>query len=145
MKIAFYIAKKGRLLDKLIAWWTRPDWWRFWESGKFSHTELVFSDGWCFSASPREGSCRWKKIKFDESKWVFIELDKIYDETEIALRCSEENGKSYDYVGIFWSFIIPIGYETKRKWFCSEIAAKLALEINHANRYSPNDLYDLLT
>jgi hypothetical protein len=141
LKIAFYIAKNGTPLDKFIAWWTRPNFFKFWESGKYSHTEIVFDDGWCFSASPREKYTRWKLIDFNENNWDFIQLDDSYNYRMIASHCMREDHKLYDYIGILFTFIVPIDYETKSRWFCSELAAKLVFNFEHSNRYSPNSLY----
>src|SRR5262245_30118276 len=73
MTIALYRGNKT-LLDKSIN--------RLSGNKGFSHAELVFSDGWCFSSTARDpglkrngarkpNGTRWKKIEFDPGKWAF--------------------------------------------------------------------------
>lgn len=145
MNIAFYIAKHGTWFDKLIAWWTRPNFWKFWESGLFSHVEIVFGDGECFSASPREGKCRWKKIDFKHDRWVFVKLPDTYDELRIRYRCGEINGRRYDWIGIFFTFVLPFDFDWYRWYFCSEAVSEVVYSLQHPNRYSPNGLFNKVT
>lgn len=144
MKIAFYIAENGTWLDKAVAWWTRPNFFKFWESGRYSHCEIVFPDGCCLSASPREGEVRKKWIDIYDGKWEIIQLDSSYNDELISIFCQRELGKPYDYIGIFFTFIFPIDFQEKEEWFCSELAAKLVFKLSHANRYHPNSLYNYI-
>jgi hypothetical protein len=93
----------------------------------YSHIELVFSSGASFSASPREGSCRFKDINIDDTQtWVVLELDqKIYNsefEAEAWREAVRLNGKEYDWAGIFLNQALPFGIDNKDKWWCSEVA-----------------------
>ena len=65
MKLAFY---KGRedLYDRLISWWTR---------GPYSHVELVISDNYCMSSSPKDGGIRFKHIDLRPDHWDLVELE----------------------------------------------------------------------
>ena len=56
MKLAFYKAKHGTKIDKIVAAAI---------GSEYSHVELVFSDGICFSASPRDKGVRFKTINLD--------------------------------------------------------------------------------
>lgn len=138
IQIAFYIAKHGTILDKLIA---------FLSSGKYSHAELVFPDGDCFSASCRDKGTRFKKIDFHPDRWDFItinvcnpEFDKLKD------FCLKELGKKYDYLGAL-GIILPLK-QSNNKWFCSEIVVSSLQSINlfvglKASSVSPNKLHKI--
>jgi hypothetical protein len=114
MKIAFYVAAHGDKWDKFIAWWT---------GGPYSHCELVFSDGMAYSSSPRDGGCRFKRIKWSPDHWVFVDLPCDAHEDEIRAFCEKENGKPYDYVGVMGLVIHQLLWRYKKKWYCSELCA----------------------
>jgi hypothetical protein len=110
MKVIFYIAKSGDWLDKFVGLWTR---------GKYSHCELVFSDGMCFSSSPRDGGTRFKAIEINPKHWDIVEVstDK---EVEIRQWCESQCGLKYDWLGIL-GLAIHLPIENRKKWYCSEI------------------------
>lgn len=118
MKLAFYKANSPSLRkqDKLIDWYTGG--WGY------SHCEIIFSDNVAFSASPREGCVRFKKLNFeDESKWVVIDLPDKDSAFEARARRKAESlvGKKYDWTGIFLHELLPFGIQDKNEWWCSEI------------------------
>lgn len=116
MKLASYIAKRGRLLDWLIA---------LRHFGRYSHSELVFSDGMSFSSSSRDGGTRFVDSRnFDRSKWEFVTLP-VPDaaEAEIRLWCEGVVGAKYDWAGVL-AFINPFRRHNPTQWFCSEIVAQ---------------------
>jgi|SRR6185369_2368035 len=116
MKVAFY-KYTGRpgiagLFDALIRKVTK---------GPYSHCELVFPDGWCYSASIQDGGTRFKKVAFDEGKWDFIELEFTREQMRKSEAfCLDERKCGYDYPGVF-RFLVPAIRESKNRWFCSEI------------------------
>lgn len=118
MKIAFYKAHEGTFVDKIID--IRTGFYGY------SHVELVFSDGMCFSASYRDGQkCRFKKIDLDE-KWEIVDLDiDMEEERQIRIRAGHYVGAKYDFFGILFWYVIPIRRQDKKKWWCSEIVSKL--------------------
>lgn len=137
MKIAFYKAEYGDCWDKLVALWT----W-----GPYSHCELVFSDGECFSASPRDGGTRFKNIEFVPERWDFLEIP-VRDEEEIREWCRTQEGRKYDWLGIL-GFILTIRrLEDRDKWYCSEICFHALSKFNSSiprtryRRFDPNRLY----
>jgi len=143
MKIAFYKAfqPKATALDKTVA---------VCSFGKYSHVELVFSDGTCFSVSPRDGGARFKKIHLSEQTWKIIDLP-ITDHAEKEIRDIAKNyiGYKYDYIGAIFS-VMPICIQKNNRLFCSEIATNLLNHCIYYNKlgdgckYSPNDLYKKL-
>jgi len=143
MRILFYKAKQPRAwkIDWIIAKWTR---------GPYSHAELQFSHGVCFSSSKRDGGTRFKKIRVNPDCWDIIELNDITfeQEKEIFDWCTAQCGKKYDMLGLF-GFTFKsrwINIHARDKWYCSEIvAAALRENINYCTdlfkKISPNKLY----
>lgn len=116
MQLAFYRGR-GRFVDWLIKYWTQ---------GRFSHVEVVFSDGMCYSSSPRDGGVRFKKIDLKDEKWDVLEVD-VGDETVVREWCKTQVGKGYDFLGIFGFAILPHrnDVQSNRRWYCSEISAEV--------------------
>lgn len=139
MKIIFYKAKRGRLLDKLIAFWTL---------GEYSHVELVLSDNYCYSASSRDNGVRRKVIADYETsgKWDIFNIN--INEADVKEFYSQTKELKYDWVGILLSEFVNFNKENKNTWYCSEWVANI---INISNKevlmktnISPNRLYGYL-
>ena len=47
---------------------------RFITKGKYSHCELIFSDGMSASASFMDGGVRFKRIEYDPAHWDIIDV-----------------------------------------------------------------------
>lgn len=114
---------------------------RAWDSGPYSHCELIFSDGMSASASFADGGVRFKRIGYDPNRWDFIELP---DHLEEAARnwFAMHDGKPYDIAGNFGFVWRPIRGRSGA-FFCSEAVAA-ALGFPEAWRYSPNGLASAL-
>lgn len=141
MKVAFYIADRGRLVDRLIA---------DHDGGPFGHAELVFSDGNAFSSSIRDGGTRFKRIVFDPDKWRFVPLNiNAQQESIVRAWCDQRKGLKYDLVGVL-AFKLPWRRHDRGKWFCSEACTAALKRLGYFSgirpeRVSPNGLYRLLT
>lgn len=140
MFAVFYKAK-GNYFDKMIRMWTR---------GPYSHVEFMFSDGAWFGSSPREGGCRYSNIALDTSKWDFVKID-VTEEQEKVIRawCNNQNGKGYDWTGIFLSQIFTFNVDDPKKWFCSELCTAGLKLIGRFEKVvpesvHPNKLYKML-
>jgi|LGVE01.1.fsa_nt_gb uncharacterized protein YycO len=139
MKVAFYKAKYGTWFDKLIAKIT---------NSKFSHCELVFSNGTAFSASDREG-VRFAKIDFSSGHWELVTVD-ITSEQESLLTawCMRQVNSKYDWLGVFLGWV---GIHQQKKWFCSELCSEALTNfagielISQSKSISPEKLYKILT
>lgn len=110
MQLWFYKATYGDWWDKVISWWT----WSL-----YSHVELVFKDGLCFTSSSRDGGVRFKNIPLTE-KWFVIEIGSDKEE-EIREWCETELGKAYDWLGAIGCGIGMPCLQSDDKWFCSEV------------------------
>lgn len=110
--------------------------------GKFSHCELVFSDGLSASATFLDGGVRFKKIDYNPEHWDIIELPHFM-ETDARAWFERHEGQNYDVLGnirfLFW--LTP---EEKCNWFCSEAIGE-SLRLPEAWRYDPNVLHSALT
>lgn len=134
MKLAFYKAEHGNIIDKLIGLWTR---------GPFSHVELLFSDGVSFSSSQWDGGVRFKKIDYShKERWSFLDIDGIANESEVKYLANKLRGAKYDWLGIFLYEFLPFNIQNSKKWYCSEICAHL-LGLTPC-QMSPNKLYKIV-
>ena len=134
MKAAFYKGKH-RLFNRLVSWWDR---------GNYSHMELVYENGQAASSSFIDGGVRFKSIKFDDSRWDFIELPRELFEESISRAWFENHlGYKYDFLGLI-RFAVDAIPERKTKYFCSE-ACLASLGISEPWRFTPNAAHALLT
>jgi len=137
MKIAFYKAFQPRAtkLDKLIAICT---------FGRYSHVELVFSDGVCFGTSPRDNGARFKKIEMKPEQWLTYDIPCTKEqEQNMRNHCLTLVGMGYDTVGAIFSAIPHIIIQDSNKIFCSEITINLCnlflgWQYGDGAKYSPN-------
>lgn len=118
MKVAFY---KG----------TRPEFWpglynklvRKIDGGIYSHCEIVFSDGVCWSASFMDKGVRPKTFEMNPDKWDLIQLPSDWDEAKARAFAEDHDEQPYSLLGNF-KFIrglrwLPIGKGT----FCTMFGA----------------------
>jgi hypothetical protein len=142
MKMAFF--KTENIRDVLIACFT---------FGPYSHSEFLFSNGECFSATPVGNAgvrlAPAASVLTDLSKWDFLELP-INAEQESNLRtwCNGEVGCPYDWNDVF-RFILKFLPEDPNAWFCSEICLAGLQQVGMFKsrrpcNYSPNRFYRLL-
>lgn len=127
MTLNFYIGANGTIWDKFICAVTRS---------KFSHVELVFSNGLSWSSSTRDGGVRQANIRYTDH-WVSIPCPTVSEKLFL-----QEKGNQYDYIGLLGTVIKTSIFSSKHKWFCSEIIAE-ALGLENSWKYTPEDLYQL--
>jgi hypothetical protein len=109
MKFAFYKGK-GTLIDKMI---------RVATLGKYSHCELIFSDGRWFSADAWENKCRYKpESEFNPNNWDFIDFH--CDEALAKMFCDNIEGSEYDFRAIA-TWFLPDFRDDRSRWYCSEV------------------------
>jgi len=146
MKLWFYYAfcDNATLLDGIIAQTT---------GGIYSHVEGQFSCGDSFSASPRDGGTRWKKIDYKKENWKCIDIP-LSEESErrIRTRCELTSSKKYAYCGAIFS-ISPLCLSLPDRTFCSRLWVTLLCDtlmyefgivLGDPCSYSPQKLYDEL-
>lgn len=88
-----------------------------------SHSEIMFSDGVCGTADFKVG-VTLRKLEIRHSDWVMIDIPAS-PEVEALVRqvFIAEAGCKYDWSGIISAQIFGWAYQTKSRWFCSEICA----------------------
>jgi hypothetical protein len=132
--LLFYKAP-GNIWDKIIRLVTKS---------KYSHVEIAFEkigDTYrCWSSATRNNvgvRMAWQNNAQDI--WDIIELPNNNCSEQLFL---QQNGKGYDYIGLLGTiFKIPI-FNSKDKWFCSEIIAE-ALGVPNSYKCTPQDLYKM--
>lgn len=114
MKIAFYKGLAyGRLIDRLVCICTLS---------KFSHCEIVFSDGLCVSSSFRDGGVRFKPIDLNH-KWEVFEVEcSVVEEESIRSFFNLHEDSRYNLIGALASWI-GFTVRSNDQFFCSEIVA----------------------
>lgn len=127
MKLAVYKGTRpgfAGLFNILVRWWL---------AGKYSHCELVFSDGVCASSSFLDHGVRFKTIEFSPDKWDMFNIEGNED---LARKWFLAHvGDKYDVWGLIGFIIRPIkGY--KNKWICSEAILE-ALGYEDSWRFDP--------
>ena len=121
IKLAFYTGKGddkfSRFIIPLI---------RFWDRNLISHSEIIFTDSegnehW-ISSRP-EGVTDRVNYKYNPREWIFVDVPVSEHQinTMIKFIQTEVLESKYDWIGIMFSVIIPVRFESKKNWFCSEL------------------------
>lgn len=138
MKIIFYRANYSNWFGKQIARFTK---------GEFSHVEIMFSDGLCFSSVSEEKGVRIKEMEVTPEEWEIIDIGHKDIEGQVKEYCMQFVGKKYDWLGILGFILSPIYdriYGKPEKYYCSEIVTEVLCKfdiIECYQRISPNELY----
>lgn len=131
VKLAFYKGE-GNWVDKIIRWWTKS---------QYSHVEVVVGDMW-YSSSPRDGGVRSMRMEdYNAEHWDIIGYPGV-SASDVFDLFRKTKGSKYDFIGILFSQVLPIGLHSSTKWYCSEWAAEL--KYNNTN-ISPQELYELVS
>lgn len=131
MYVLFYKAK-GQLLDRIIRLVTKS---------KYSHVE-IFSNGYIYSSSPRDGGVRRKafNLALNTSKWDYLPIDLKVERLENFY--TKTVNKKYDWLGVL-RFILPFFKQNKNRYFCSEWVGE-CLRYSQPELLTPQDLYNLI-
>ncbi len=110
--------------------------------GNFSHNELVFDNGDCFSISARDSGGRFKKINIKSESWDVIELPNIID-AKVRLEAKKLVGVKYDHIGAITS-PFRLCLHLRDKIYCSEVCGNLlrnnGLKLEKGCKYTPKRL-----
>lgn len=137
MKVAFYKGTKTGMAGVYNRGVRRI------EHGKYSHCELVFSNGESASASYMDGGVRFKDIPYDNDNWDFVDVswaDEKFARDYFTRHV--QAGTKYDIKGNIHFLFGFVGDSSTGK-FCSETIAD-ALDLKEGWRYAPNALYQIL-
>ena len=110
VKVAFYKAEKGTIIDKIVSLFVR----------KYSHIE-IYVNGWCYSISWRDKGGRAKKIDLNDGKWENLNLPTM-NKKQLKL-FSEEYHKvkdmAYDFLTLFINSFTEKDYDrSPDKTYC---------------------------
>lgn len=113
---------------------------RAWEHGKYSHGELLFSDGMSGSSSLIDKGVRIKRIEYDPERWDFVSLPQHLEPYARDWFETRAGLAGYDLLGQLRFVWMPvrIGNNDFRYW-CTEAMAA-ALRMQDPWRYGPNGL-----
>lgn len=147
--VAFYHGRKSYSEgSKLFVWYARfMDWLtRKVTSGRFSHCEMAVkledNSFQIYSSSVRDGGVRTKNLKdLPPDHWVLVPVDCT--EEQIIKYFNSVKGSKYDFFGAV-GVVIRLIKERSNRLFCSEYCAN-TLGYNQGWRFSPNDLFQILT
>jgi hypothetical protein len=114
---------------------------RFVTKGKYSHCELIFSNGISASASFMDGGVRFKKIAYDESHWDILDICDIGEGNAYAW-FKDHEGQGYDLLGNL-HFLFGFVGDNRHKWSCAEAVAE-AIGVPDGWRINPNSLYPIV-
>lgn len=123
---------------------------RFWTVSQFSHCELHFGGGQCFSSRPGSG-VSWTYRDIDRHDWLRIAIPGADgQESKIREWCGDEVGCAYDWRGVLFTQVLPWGWRSKDKWFCSEICTAALQRIGMLPgikpwHVSPSEFLNLIT
>lgn len=127
-KLLFFKGSQGNIWDKFICLIT---------NSAYSHVELQFPNGKCWSSSTYDGGVRAKYIDMADGHWDTLECPTPSEKLFL-----QEVGKEYDYIGLIGTVIRVPWFSRQRKWFCSEIVAE-ALGLENSWKYTPEDIYQI--
>lgn len=133
MRLAFYRGPADDWLHTLGHWLVC-----LFTFSRYSHVELVTSDGWCWSSSYRDGGVRRKRIDLTSGKWDVVDIGG--DEPKAVAWFFAHNGQHYDWLGIV-RFVLPFAKQRPGEYFCSEAVAT-ALGLPEPDRMTPEDLFE---
>jgi len=110
MKAIFWVGK-GTIFDGAI---------RAFKRGGVSHSEIMFSDGFCGTSYPGVGVVLRPLVVRPED-WVILELPCTpEEEAKVRAFFVEEAGCGYDWLGIVFAQVLGWHWQSKTKYFCSE-------------------------
>jgi len=150
LAFAHGIDKDWKMLDKIeakaVQWWAKS---------KYYHVELVV-DGKMIGAHKsgvKVKDVNYYKEEFDKNMWVFVPIEiedcksKIKNFWDFAY---EQEGKKYDWKGIYLTQFVRVGLHCYQCWFCSELVTKLLQVLGEPkalrlfpSRISPQNLFDI--
>lgn len=132
IKVAFFKAKDS-WVDTAIRLWTRSP---------YSHCEIILPSGLRITSSGLRGGVCLNNEPIKPWQWDVISLPGVAPGQILAF-WEETHLDPYDWFGLFFSQLLPLGLESSKGWTCSEWCAA-ALGAHRPSQYSPGDLFRAL-
>ena len=117
LKLAFKKVDKTDIGSILIGKWTKSN---------YSHVEIIIKDLWI--SSTLEGGVHIKPLQPLKDTYDYYDIEVYvtdYQYMRIMEWVYKQNKKSYDRLGIMFSQFIPFRFDSRSKWFCSELVCKI--------------------
>jgi hypothetical protein len=135
MKLAAYKAwaPGTGLISKLIA---------LRHLGRYSHVELVFSDGVCYSSSAQDGGVRFRRIRLNPRRWDTFDLPWVTPEHEVRMRAwgLGRVDRCYDWHGVL-RFVLPWLRQRPDEQFCSEECLTMLRTQGYLTHVAPSTVW----
>lgn len=137
VQLALYKGPATDLGHKVAHWAIR-----WFQRSQYSHAELVLG-GTCYSASPRDGGVRSKKIDLTTGKWDVVDLPGVPNTLGLLALADQlvHTGAKYDWLGVA-RYVFPFLPESKARWFCYEFVSTLLGLADNDERHSAESLRD---
>lgn len=117
LKLAFKKVNKEDITSILIGKWT---------NSKYCHVEIIIKDLWI--SSTLEEGVHIKPLRPLKDTYDYYDIEVYvtdYQYIRIMEWVYKQNKKSYDKLGILFSQLIPFRFDSRSKWFCSELVCKI--------------------
>ena len=117
LKLAFKKVNKEDITSILIGKWTKSN---------YCHVEIIIKDLWI--SSTLEEGVHIKPLRPLKDTYDYYDIEVFITDcqyTRIMEWVYKQNRKSYDRLGILFSQFIPFRFDSRSKWFCSELVCKI--------------------
>lgn len=117
LKLAFKKVDKKSLYSKTISMWTKS---------KYTHVEVIIEDKWI--SSDTDTGVRVRELLPLTSNYDYIDLEittTLDNHNFIMDWIHKQDIKGYDWLAIYFVQILPFRFESKDKWYCSELVVKI--------------------
>ena len=139
-KFRIHTTIKQKIVEKLIQLRTHS---------KYFHTEICINNKWIYATRSKGVGIKQLNPDYNKFKheWDYYILkfndNSILTENQCKILdnfIKNQLGCKYDWIGILFSQLFPIGSQEKKEWFCSELVAKILqlLYIEEMFPYNPN-------
>lgn len=144
LQFAYFIGDYDRkkrfrrwFINKIVKLFTKDKVTHKGKTYRIAHVELVFPDGWSFSATDlhrdkSKNGVRFEMIDYTKhpDRWIFMDIPiSVMKHNSIeALKydCIGYEGDRYDILGVIFNFGLRFfKWDDPNKWWCSEICAKV--------------------
>lgn len=134
VSIVFYKGP-GTLAEKVV---------RIWTKSLYAHCEFRRSDGLYHSNDRQRFISRSEHIEINPDEWeeCSIELPSQIVK-RVERRQLRKNGTKYDWSGIVFSQVFPLGMHNKERWFCSKSNADDLAYAYRLMKRSKNHTFDI--
>jgi hypothetical protein len=133
---------KDKLEMGLIKWKTKSD---------YFHVEAIIKNKWVTAHPKTDGVVIRELQPLDEDYYDYITIDVDGRKIRSVMKyIKSQEGKKYDWLGIFFAQVFGKNINDREKWFCSELIAEILMKLDIMDadvpsyKYSPQDVYEFV-